>query len=326
MPHELEIGELLDQRFRVECLLNEGGMAAIYRAHDTATGETVALKIPLMKYESHPVFFRQFHRERDILAKLHHPAILRLIPVDPDLQSRPYLVTEFLDGQLLHDVLAQKGSFDVPRAIALLIRLCQAMAYVHDQGVIHRDLKPGNIMLCHDGSIRIFDFGLAITPSQKRAAPAGFDGSLGTALYMAPEQIRGRRGDARVDIYALGSILYELTTGARPYPMEDTEQSAYARLTGDPVAPRQLNPAISPELEEIILHALARDLDQRYESCRAMFADLENPQTVIMRNLSCHLQTPRPYRPLSRLILKWAALTAIPLLIFALLYVLGHTH
>jgi serine/threonine-protein kinase len=215
---------------------------------------------------------------------------------------------------------------NIQRATKLVARLCEALTYIHRQGVIHRDLKPGNIMLCADGSLRILDFGLAISSRQKRAALSRLPGSVGTPVYMAPEQVRGRRGDARVDIYALGSILYELTTGSRPYPMEDPEEAAHARLTGDPVAPRLLNADISPELEEIILRALARDPARRYGTCHALQADLEQPEHIQVTGLCSRLEQPRPYRPLTRLMLFWAILTAIPLASFALIFLLRQRH
>jgi serine/threonine-protein kinase len=212
------------------------------------------------------------------------------------------------------------------RAVRIVIRLCEALAYVHDQGVVHRDIKPGNIMICADGTLRILDFGLAITPAHKRVAPPGLAGTVGTAVYMAPEQVRGRRGDTRVDVYAVGCILYELTTGSRPYPLEDPEESAFARLTGDPAAPRQLNPEISAELEEIILRAVTRNPSQRYANCQALQQHLENPQAVFVSGLSGRLEPSRPYRPLRRLVVRWLLLSAIPLAIFGAMYMLSHKH
>ncbi|HUO09390.1 MAG TPA: serine/threonine-protein kinase [Phycisphaerae bacterium] len=324
MPHELAIGEILDGRFKMTGLLSEGGMATIYRAVDLERDQHVAIKVPLMKYESEPAYYRQFQRERDILSSLDHPAVLKTVNVDDDARSRPYMVTELLDGQTLEQLLLQQSPMDVKQATRIIIRLCDALTHIHDKGIVHRDLKPGNIMLCADGSMRILDFGLAITPRHKRVA--GLSGSLGTPVYMAPEQVRGRPGDARVDVYALGSILYELTTGVRPYPMEDLEEAAYARLTGDPAAPRHLNPAISPEMEETILRAVARDPDRRYQSCSELKQDLESPEHMRVTGLSSQLESPRPYRPMLRLALGWLMLAAIPLFLFAIIYFLGHRH
>ncbi len=324
MPHELTIGEILDGRFKMTGLLSEGGMARIYCAVDMERDEHVAIKVPLMQYESDPRYYRQFQREREILSSLDHPAVLRTIGVDEQVRSRPYMVTELLEGQTLEQMLALQSPMDMRQATNIIVRLCDALAHIHDKGIVHRDLKPGNIMLCTDGTMRILDFGLAITPHHKRVT--GLSGSLGTPVYMAPEQVRGRPGDARVDVYALGSILYELTTGARPYPMEDHEESAYARLTGDPAAPRQLNPALSPAMEETILRAVARNPDQRYQKCTDLKHDLENPDHVQITGLSNNLESPRPYRPMLRLAIGWLLLACIPLVLFALIYFLSHRH
>ena len=292
MGYEVEIGQVLDRRFKITGLLSQGGMATIFRALDLATRGEVAVKVPLMRYESDPTLFRQFQREESIAAALHHPGVIRVLKLDDDARTRPYIVTEMLAGKTLDTVLQERPSLDLPFAVNLVCRLCDVLTYIHAQGVVHRDLKPGNIMLCADGTLRIFDFGLAITPAQRQIAPSGLAGGLGTLLYMAPEQARGKRGDARVDVYALGSILYELATGHRPFPMEDPEEAAMARVTGDPVAPRTLNADVKPELEEIILRAIARDPDRRYPNCEVFKHDLESPHLVHVTGL-CRF---RPHR------------------------------
>src|SRR5271170_4078267 len=229
MGYEIEVGEVLDERFKITALVSEGGMANVFLAVDLETQRHVAVKVPLMKYESHPAFSRQFQREEAIAASLDHPAVIRVIAVDKNNRSRPYIVTEFLEGRTLNTLIQDQRPIDLDLAVSIVSQLCAAFAYIHEKGVVHRDLKPGNIMCCHDGSLRILDFGLAITPKQKRVVSTGLDGSIGTAVYMAPEQVRGRLGDARVDVYAIGSILYELTTGNRPFPMEDYAEAAQAR-------------------------------------------------------------------------------------------------
>ena len=326
MGYEVQIGDVLDERFEITGLLSQGGMATVFRARDLRADVPVAVKVPLMKYESSPTFFRQFQREESIAAGLDHPAVIRVVKLDERERGRPYIVTELLEGQTLDRLIAARTAIDLAIAVGLVCRLCEALAYIHSQGVVHRDLKPGNIMCCADGTLRIFDFGLAITPTQKKVAPPGLAGDLGTLVYMAPEQVRGRRGDARVDVYALGSILYELATGKRPFPMEDQEEAAMARVTGDPAAPRQINPEIAPELEEIILRAVARDPDLRYPSCQALQHDLERPSEVHVTGLAGKLTEPRAYRPLTWLGFKWLALATIPLLAFALILFLSRHH
>jgi serine/threonine-protein kinase len=158
---------------------------------------------------------------------------------------------------------------------------------------VHRDLKPTNVMLCRDGSIRIMDFGIAMMGTMRRLTFTGFTGRLGTPHYMAPEQIHGRRGDARTDVYSLGAILYEMTTGHAPFDEQNDLYSVMnARLVGDPVAPRVYNPMVAPEIEEITLHALARDPGDRYETAAAMKAELVAPERVRVTGRADRLKVP----------------------------------
>ena len=326
MGYEVEVGQVLDDRFKITARLSEGGMAIVFRAHDLATRQDVAVKVPLMHFESDPIFFRQFQREESIASMLDHPNVIRIVHRDDATRTRPYIVTELLEGQTLESLMLERQARDLKFAVELVIRICDIFSYIHLRGGVHRDLKPGNIMYCRDGSLRILDFGLAITPLQKQIAPHGLAGDLGTFVYMAPEQVRGKHTDSRADIYAIGSILYELATGKRPFPMEDQEEAAMARVTGDPIAPRLINPVISPQLEEIILRAVARDPDQRYLSCDTFKYDLEHQREVHISGLASHLTPPRPYRPLTRLGLKWLAFAAVPLILFILLFIFGHRH
>jgi serine/threonine-protein kinase len=151
---------------------------------------------------------------------------------------------------------------------------------MHHHDMVHRDLKPENIMLCKDGSLRIMDFGIVKVSGMRRLTFSGFSPAMGTPDYMAPEQVKGKRGDQRTDIYSLGAVLFEMTTGTVPFEGSTPFQIMNARLTGDPVAPRTIKPDISPEVEEIVLHAMERDPDQRYPSAAAMKAELDAPETV----------------------------------------------
>ena len=179
------------------------------------------------------------------------------------------------------------------QTIGLVSLVCEAVGYMHGRGIIHRDLKPSNIMICRDRTLRVMDYGLASRPIRRRSPLAKLTPIFGTPEYMAPEQVRNGSIDERTDVYALGAILYELLTGEVPFKNEDPWQSAFQRTTGDPIAPRVLNPAISPQAEEIVLHALQRKPGDRYPSMAAFQADLGAPALVPVTGCCNRLQRPR---------------------------------
>jgi serine/threonine-protein kinase len=167
-----------------------------------------------------------------------------------------------------------------PDALKITSRICEALHYMHEHDVVHRDLKPENVMICSDGSIRIMDFGIAKFEGQRRLTFGGFTPAMGTPDYMAPEQVKGKRGDPRTDVYSLGAILYEMVTGSVPFEGANPFIIMNSRLSGDPIAPRARIPEVSPQVEEIILHAMARNPQDRYPSAMAMKAELDNPSAV----------------------------------------------
>ena len=289
---EVQAGQLLDDRFFIHEVISRSGMATIFRATDRQTKQMVAIKVPFMQFESDPGFFSRFQREEEIGLKLKHPNILKFIPVEK--KSRPYIVTEYLRGYTLGHLLNNIRPMPVSDALKLASRLCDALAYLHSQGVVHRDLKPQNVMMCYDGTMRLMDFGIARSEG-RRITFTGFTPALGTPDYMAPEQVKGKRGDARTDIYSLGAILYEMLTGRTPFEGESPLVILNARLVGDPIAPRQLNPDISPQVEEIVLHAMERDPDQRYQSAAEMKAEIDEPHHVTVTGRAKRVQAPTPW-------------------------------
>ncbi len=215
-------------------------MASIFKALDRKNGLTVAIKIPLLQFESDAASFSRFQREEEIGQTLSHPYLLKIFPVEGE-KSRPYIVMEYLEGQTLDALLKEIHPLPEPDAVKFASRICEALDYMHHQGVIHRDLKPQNIMICNNGGIRIMDFGIAKSMKARRITFVGFSPTMGTPDYMAPEQVKGKRGDERTDIYALGAILYEMTTGSTPFEGESPYAIMNARLTGDPTALRKIN-------------------------------------------------------------------------------------
>jgi serine/threonine-protein kinase len=298
--YEPQPGKTLDNRFFITETVTRSGMATIFKATDLKTKETVAVKVPFMEFESDPGFYSRFQREEEIGSRLHHPYILRFIPEEEgEHRSRPYIVTEYLRGYTLAHLLNSVRPMPEKDALRFAVRLCEAVGYMHEQGVIHRDLKPQNIMICYDGTIRVMDFGIAKSAEGKRITFTGFTPAVGTPDYMAPEQVKGKRGDERTDIYSLGAMIYEMVAGATPFESENENLFVImnARVTGDPVAPRKRNPNVSPQVEEIILHAMERDPDKRYQTAKAMKAELDNPGSVQLTGRCDRLQAPSALTP-----------------------------
>lgn len=289
-------GQTLDDRFLITEILSRSGMGTIFKAKDKQQGNRlVALKVPHLEYESDPNFFSRFQREERIGLELSHPFVLKFIPVED--KSRPYIVTEYLKGCTLAHLLKAMRPLPEKDALKIASLICQALQHMHDHGVIHRDLKPQNVMICCDGTIRIMDFGIARDDSSRRITHLGNSSSMGTPDYMAPEQVRGKRADKRTDIYNLGAVLYEMLTGEIPFPNENQWVALNARVTGDPVAPRKLNPSLSPQAEEIVLRALQRDPANRYPTPAAMKAELDTAEHVRVTGLCDRLQEATSWKP-----------------------------
>ena len=326
MGHEVEVGQTIDGRFEITDLIARSGMASIFKGKDLQTGGTVALKVPFMQFESDPAFYDRFQREETIGRRLNHPYILKIVPVEE--KSRPYIVMEYLQGQTLRQVLQSVGRLPAADALDAASRICEALEYLHSQDVVHRDLKPENIMVCDDGSIRLMDFGIAKAAGLRRLTFAGFSTSMGTPDYMAPEQVKGKRGDARTDIYSLGVILYEMLTGTTPFEGSNPYAIMHARLVGDPVAPRKHNHDLSPQIEEIVLHALERQPYDRYPTAAAMKAELDAPEKVHVTGRSERLQPQRAWQGRWQQWRMYIIAAAIPVVVIAgfLIYVRLHGH
>jgi serine/threonine protein phosphatase PrpC len=324
MGSELEVGQILDGRFKITDLVSRSGMASIFKAVDLTNDSVVALKVPFMQFESDPGFYQRFQREQEIGRVLQHPYILRFINDESLTKSRPYIVMEYLDGQTLGHLMHTIRPMPQADALKIVSRICEALAYMHDHDVVHRDLKPDNIMICSDGSIRIMDFGIAKLDSARRLTFGAFTPAMGTPDYMAPEQVKGRRGDQRTDIYSLGAILYEMLTGSVPFEGANPFIIMNSRLSGDPIAPRKRNDKISPQVEEIILKAMSRDPNDRYQTIMEMKHDLDNPDSVQVTGRADRLVTPKPMSGnLKRYRLVFLCV-AIPILIFLVALFFAH--
>lgn len=290
---ELPQGHLLDGRFVIREAIGRSAMATIYRAEDAEHGgASVAVKVPLARVEGDPALFGRFQREERIVSSLASPGLLRFVP-GPPIKSRPYLVTEFLDGCTLALVIHRSKPIPERDALRIAAALCRALGPMHQSGFLHGDLKPANVMICRDHTLCVMDFGLASEFGSESGLLAGLRPILGTPEYMAPEQVRNGRCDARTDIYCIGVILYQMLTGELPFVSEDPWRAAHLRVSGDPPAPRSVNPAVSPEAEEIVLRAMRRDPAERYQGVSDFAADLDAPELVRVTGLSGRLQEAR---------------------------------
>jgi serine/threonine-protein kinase len=318
-------GMLFENRFEITDLVARSNMASIFKANDRKTGNSVAIKVPMMALESDIAGYERFQREEEIGARLNHPGVLKVIKVD-ESKSRPYLVMEFLQGKTLAEIVSKKKKLSEAEAVAYASEICDALEYLHANGIVHRDLKPQNIMVCTDGSLRLFDFGIARVEKARRLTFVGLTPTLGTPDYISPEQVRGKRGDNRSDIYSLGAILYEMVTGSTPFEGESPYVVMNARVTGDPEAPRKLNPDLSPALEEVILHALERDPRNRYQSAADLKRELTNLNLVEITHRDQRLRAPQPWKSRSNTALLIVVVVIIQAALFFLFLFIARRH
>ena len=313
----LHPGDQLDH-YRIESLLARSGMASIFRATDLDTGRPVAIKVPHPEMEADPVFFERFHREQDIGTKLDHPGVMKVIPED-GRRTQLYMVMEWVEGRLLRQILNELGKLPPERAVQITLAILDALEYIHSHGVVHRDLKPENIMIDDQDRIKLIDFGIAANAGARRLTFTKLSQTMGTPDYISPEQVKGKRGDARSDLYAVGVMLYEMLTGKVPFTGPNPFVIMNDRLLNNPVPPREIDLSISPQLQEIIYRALERDPSQRYPNAHEFAWDLQHQDEVGVAERE-ELHNWRQRRsPWTRRILFYIMLALIPVVIFGVL-------
>jgi serine/threonine-protein kinase len=311
----LHAGDTLDF-YRIESLVARSGMASIYKATDTRDGRPVAIKIPHPEMEADPLLFDRFKREQEIGQKLDHPGVMKVF--GGEKHSRIYMVMEWVDGHLLRDDMRGRP-LPVERSVRVAARVCDALEYIHSQGVVHRDLKPENIMVDADDRIKLIDFGIAGAEGSRRLTFAKLSNVMGTPDYISPEQVKGKRGDGRSDIYAMGVMLYEMLTGKMPFSGPNAFATMNERLLNNPVPPRELDPEISPELQEIIYRAMEREPKNRYAHAREFAWDLEHRDQVGVADRPELRDWKVRKSGWPRRILNYVGLALIPFVIFGLL-------
>jgi serine/threonine protein kinase len=314
--HSTDAGSQLDH-YVVEDLLARSNTASIFRGTDLRTGQQVAIKIPHPGVEGDLLFYERFRREGKICEKLDHPAVVKAYK--DDQRSQMYLVMELAEGQLLRQLLSEQGKLPVERSVRIALAICEALDYIHSQGVVHRDLKPENVMINAEDRIKLIDFGIASQAGARRLTFGKLSHVMGTPDYISPEQVKGKRGDARADIYALGVMLYEMLTGETPFAGNNPFVSMHNRLVNHPVPPREIDPGITPELQEIIYRALERNPKSRYSNAREFAHDLLHQDRVRAADRPELRNWQEERTPWRRMALFYGMLAMIPVVIFGLL-------
>ncbi|MDN3294109.1 Stk1 family PASTA domain-containing Ser/Thr kinase [Streptomyces ficellus] len=268
----------LGGRYELGSVLGRGGMAEVYLAHDTRLGRTVAVKTLRADLARDPSFQARFRREAQSAASLNHPAIVAVYDTGEDYVdniSIPYIVMEYVDGSTLRELLHSGRKLLPERTLEMTVGILQALEYSHRAGIVHRDIKPANVMLTRTGQVKVMDFGIARAMGDAGMTMTQTAAVIGTAQYLSPEQAKGEQVDARSDLYSTGCLLYELLTVRPPFVGDSPVAVAYQHVREEPQPPSNFDPEITPEMDAIVLKALVKDPDYRYQSADEMRADIE---------------------------------------------------
>lgn len=273
---------LLAGRYQVGELIGRGGMSDVHRGTDSRLGRTVAIKLLKPSLATDPSFRTRFRQEAQSAARMAHPTIVRVFDAGEETVREPagheaqlpFIVMEYVDGVLLKDLI-KRGPLEVSEAVRITEGILTALEYSHRAGVVHRDIKPGNVMITKTGQVKVMDFGIARAISDSSATVAQTTAVLGTASYFSPEQAKGESVDARTDLYSTGVVLFEMLTGRPPFRGDTPVAIAYQHVSETPVAPSTINPKISPAMDVVVAHALAKDRFERYQTVADFRHDLD---------------------------------------------------
>lgn len=317
----VQTGEQLDHYY-IEGVAARSGMASVFRGQDLLTGRQVAIKVPHVEMESRPGFFELFQCEEEIGLKLDHPGVMKVFSSDG--RSRQYMVMEWVEGRSLRQVLNQQHKLSTERAIRITLRICDALDYIHRKGVVHCDLKPENVMIDTEDNIKLIDFGIAADCASRRQGFAKSPHTMGTPDYISPEQVTGKHADTGSDIYAIGVMLYEMVTGKVPFEGSNAFAIMNDRLVNNPVPPCEIEPSVSPQLQEIIYRALERDFKNRYATAREIAWELGHQDQVRVEPRNELREWKQRRTPWGEKVLSLVMLALVPVVVFALLVYLAH--
>ena len=266
------VGKRLDGRYEIIEIIGVGGMAVVYKAYDNIDNRIVAVKILKDEYLTNEEFRRRFKNESKAIAVLSHPNIVKVFDVSYGDRLQ-YIVMEYVEGITLKEYISQQGTIDIREAIYFVTQILRALQHAHDKGIVHRDIKPQNIMLIADGTIKVTDFGIARFARSDTKTMT--ETAIGSVHYISPEQAKGSVMDAKTDIYSVGVVLYEMLTGKLPFQSENAVSVALMQLQNEPEKPRNINPDIPVGLEQIVMRAMQKNPNDRYQSASEMLMDID---------------------------------------------------
>ncbi len=268
------LGKRLDGRYEMRELIGVGGMAYVYKAYDSVDDRTVAVKILRDEFLTNEEFTRRFRNESKAIAILNHPNIVKVLDVGFG-QHLQYIVMEYIDGITLKEYLDQRKDIRWKEAVHFTVQILRALQHAHDKGIVHRDIKPQNIMLLSDGTIKVTDFGIARLPRSEMRATMDGEKAIGSVHYISPEQARGEITDEKADLYSVGVVLYEMLTGRLPFEADNAVSVAIMQMQSEPTMPHLINEDVPEGLEQITIKAMQKDADKRYQSAAEMLSDID---------------------------------------------------